>query len=738
MFKFVTSVFNALLLSGTLAFAAELPANTWVRLADCPGDAEGREVPPGRASTWTYCPPIHAFLRYGGYTPRFSNAIDSFDPAAKKWTRLFAEDENYPINRPGGACETLMVWDALRQCVWFAGGQTRAATGLRGIWRYDPIQRTFLLEATVPGQVQRMAFDSSNGVFVASPAPGSDGDQGGTWVYMLTGKKWERKATKSLPQVYFGGHGPIVYDEAQGRTVAILGGTWAFDAASFQWELLTSNAPPARAVTTLAYDPDARCVMLFGGCVADGDAERSDTWYFHADEKTWSEVKTPGPSLLLPGRAATVTYRFGLANDPVRHCMALMDADLGVWQFRYDPKSGPGSNLISNGFAPCIGAAATNAPAEGPAEIRMQFPSPLNPRLADLPDNTLLRLRGAVPGNEIAWCYDRDAGVFVKYGGCGNGVNPYWTHYGNDMTLYDPGTEKCYVRRASDVSGGARPPNGCTRAVTYDAKRRLTWTFGTVGSGPYMPAPPQPGDGYYRYDLVKDVFMFAPIKVNGAPAFAQNCYMEWDPDHDLAIIPGEKVTYVFDFNASVWTIKPSPDCPGPMYVYQRLAYVRSKKAFLRLADVPTGKTSSEMPADALPAEKAAGVTDTFWTEDKPAKLWRELALRTYFYDPVANTWTDMKPARNPPYRNSKYGLAYDATNDVAILIGGDINWNGPSCKDMWAYDVKKNEWAKLDPHYADAKDRINFQEGLMADYDCRHNTVLFRSGWAIWAYRYRK
>ena len=40
-----------------LALAGEIPANTWVRLADCAGDAEGREVPPGRASTWAYCSP---------------------------------------------------------------------------------------------------------------------------------------------------------------------------------------------------------------------------------------------------------------------------------------------------------------------------------------------------------------------------------------------------------------------------------------------------------------------------------------------------------------------------------------------------------------------------------------------------------------------------------------------------------------------------------------------------------
>jgi hypothetical protein len=733
-----------LLFQSTLA-AAELPVNTWVRLADCPGDAEGREVPPGRGSTWVYCPPLKSFLRYGGYTPRFSNALDQFDPATKKWTRLLAEDENYPTNRPGGACEVLLAWDAKSNCLWIAGGQTRADTGVRGIWCCDPAKLTFRLEAVLPRQVSRLAFDTANRVFVASPPPASDGDQGATWIYPLASQKWERKPTSPLPQAQYGGHFPIVYDPALGRCVAVGNGVWSFDAASNRWEQLTSNTPPWRAFPALAYDPDARSVMLFGGGSDNGNGDygqwgkvvKHDTWYFHAGEKTWREVKTPGPVLTIPGRGGEVTFRFGLTHDPGNRCMTLMDADLGVWQFRYDPKAAPGAACVSNGFVAAIGAAATNPPIAGPREIRVPVPTPPNPRLLEMADNTVVRLRNGLIGDEIAWTYDSDAGVFLKYGGCGNSINPYWAHYGNDLTLFDPGTEKTCVRRVSDVSGGARPGNGCTRTMTYDAKRKLTWTFGTVGSGPYMSAPPQPGPGYYRYGISNDVFTFATIKEHGAPAFAQNCYLAWSPDFDLAIFPDNQKTHLFDFATATWSTKPSPDSPGGMGVYERLAYVASKKGYLRIASVPTGRTSVEKPADAIPAEQAAGKQANYWIKDDKAKLWKELTLATYLYSPAANTWTDLKPPQNPPYRNCKYGLAYDSKNDVVILVGGAISWNGPHCKDLWAYDVKRNAWTKIETTF-DGKPFATLGENLMADYDTRHNVVIFRAGWSFWAYRFKK
>ena len=85
---------------------SSIPANTWVRLADCPGDAVGREVPPGRAATWCCEPTGTVFLRYGGYTPRFSNAMDP----AGKFLRPRKTDDPKDLVSPFAKPDIAFAW----------------------------------------------------------------------------------------------------------------------------------------------------------------------------------------------------------------------------------------------------------------------------------------------------------------------------------------------------------------------------------------------------------------------------------------------------------------------------------------------------------------------------------------------------------------------------------------------------------------------------------------------------
>lgn len=759
----------------------DLPANTWVRFADCPGDECWREIPPGRGSTWVYCPPLKGFLRYGGYTPRFSNAIDFFDPVTKKWTRLFGEDENYPSNRPGGVCEAMISWDETRKCVWIAGGYNTTNRNPKGIWKLDLSNPKLKpdnqwdansLKFEKVGEISkrgRIAFDKKNGVFVVSPPALSDGSiPGVTQIFQVDSKKWEDKSSKlPVPQEYYGSNYRSVYDEKLEKVVCVgfmniaPKGTpskyavtvWAFDVASGNWEKQDiENGPDVRLIYALGYDSSVGQIVFYGG-TSDGasfegksKAERvwNDTWYLSIAEKKWTEIKTPGPEPLKSPRSENfmvteLTYRLGLTYNPALQCMALIDPDHGIWLFKYVAGAAPGKECLSGGITPKIGVAAKNQLFSGPKEIRKIFPSALNPNLVNLPDNTLYKLQGSIIGDEIAWSYDKDAGVFLKYGGCGNNSNPYWNHYGNDLMLYDPGTETSYWRRVSDVSGGSRPGNGCTRVPTYDAKRKVTWFFGGVGSGPYMAGLPDTPYGYFQYDLEKDIFTHVPFKANPAAEITQNCFMIWLPDFDFAVYPMQKNTVVLDLATASVLVKPSPDTPGGVTAYERMAYVSSKKVILRIVHMASGKTSPTKPAEALELKDVVGKSNSYWIEDKKENVWKEQCLKTYFYDPAANTWTDLKLAVNPPYRNCKYGLTYDAKNDVAILVGGQIGWNGPSCNDIWIFDVKKNEWNKMEPQYMpNEKEKLVLGESLMADYDIRHGVVIMRSNTGFWAYRYKK
>jgi hypothetical protein len=707
--------------------AAEIPANTWVRVADCPGDAEGREVPPGRASTWTYCPPLKAFLRYGGYTPRYSNALDQFDPASGKWKRLAAEDENYPDDRPGGGCLWAVQWDERRKAVLLGAGWARGFAGSLGIWSYDPVGGKFTcLSKDLPAGVARGCFDLANGLFVTQPWPRSTGlGEGVTMVFTLDDRKWVRLNTNPSPQPQWGGHiFPMAFDPTIGRVVAFAGEgakgapneVWTFDGAARKWEKLETapGGPSFRLRSVMASDPDNKVLLLHGvhpGSQPSDDGGLNDTWVLDPAKKQWKEIKTPGPTAMKDLLKRTVTlYRQSLAYDPELKRFTLADPDLGVWAFRYDPAAEPGKECAAGGFVPAVGKAAASPPPEGAAdklkEVRLTLPSPANKRLLDMADNSLMPLGGgAMSGDEIGWCWDPENAVFAKYGGCGNSQSPFWSQYGNSLALYDPGTERWHVRRASDVSGAMRPANGCTRSVLHDSGRKGLWFFGGAASGPFCPWPAEP-TGAFSYDLKTD--RFSVVSGNLKTGMGSNgCMLEEDPDLLVAICPLKDKVHTFDMKTASWSAKAAKGYASNGEVYWRMAYIRSKKIFLVLeANGEPNKTT---------------------------------ANRTMAYDPAAGTWTDLAPKEHPSPRGCKYGLVYDSKNDVALLLGGGTGWNAGWRCDMWAYVVKDNRWEKISPVLAGgAKAPPAFNDNMPSGYDERHNAVIFLEGNSPWAYRYKK
>ena len=255
--------------------AADIPANTWVRIADCPGDAEGREVPPGRAATWCYEPGKKVFLRYGGYTPRFSNALDQFDPGTGKWKRLVAEDENYPDNRPGGGCNWEIRYDEKKKRVILGGGMGTGYLGSTGIWSYDPAAGTFTcISRDLPKGINgRVCTDLANGLVVAQTWPQSTGMGADVTMYCtLDDGKWQQANTPQSPQPVWGGHvHSMTFDSGLGRAIAMDSDAeknkfvmvWSFDGAAKKWERMElTGGPSARTRSVIAYDPDNKVVML--------------------------------------------------------------------------------------------------------------------------------------------------------------------------------------------------------------------------------------------------------------------------------------------------------------------------------------------------------------------------------------------------------------------------------------------------------------------------------------------
>lgn len=63
---------------------------------------------------------------------------------------------------------------------------------------------------------------------------------------------------------------------------------------------------------------------------------------------------------------------------------------------------------------------------------------------------------------------------------------------------------------------------------------------------------------------------------------------------------------------------------------------------------------------------------------------------TLVYDPHANTWTRMKPAREPEGRSGG-NMTYDPARKVHVMFGKQFG-DDPA---TWAYDLRKNEWRDL-------------------------------------------
>lgn len=675
-----------------------LPANTWVRIASSPGDEIGREVPPGRGSNWVYEPGSKVFLRYGGYTPGFSNALEEFDPATLTWKKLFPYDQTYPSNRPGGGANWGMAYDSARKMVLIMGGWRSRdqknmpyAIGSQGIWKYDPLTKLFTrVGDSLPWNTYH-TFDPVNNVIVASPFSAYSYSRK-TYVFSLSANRWEVRTTNPTPQSTWSGSYPAIYDPSIERVVLFKGAeTWTYDAAANLWDSLTTiGVPSSTLYAAYAYDPGNRVIVRFGGSNGKvASTQINETWIYKASTKTWTQLMAPGIPML-----SKALFYYTMAYDPQHHCLLLNEPDLGVWAFKYDPLQPAGTGTVGAETL-IVGRAAANPPASGPAEVLLQYNSPLNQRLLGLPDKTLLPISGTTSvGAEIMWDVDPDLGVIVKYGGCTNNASsPYWTGYGNQLDIYDIGTESWVPRRVCDVGGCARPMAGCTRSNFYDSKRKCWWMLGVAAGGPWPPAPPT-AVGPYSYDVRTD--RFTDHKV--VPVFNPNdggvnvgTAMSYDPDHDISVVPASGKIYVFHPGTAQWEIRTVTGGPGRLGTYVRTVYASVPKVFICIMD------------------------STTWA-----------------YDPAQNKWTDLNAANQPPSRGCKYGLAYDSRNNVVLMVGGMVSYGVGPFNDMWIYRVSDNTWENVTQSGTGS-------EIMLTTYDARHNVFLLGGPFStLYAYRYKK
>jgi hypothetical protein len=164
-------------------------------------------------------------------------------------------------------------------------------------------------------------------------------------------------ASASPAAAPFFGLFPVFAHDAGHRQVVLLNfraQTWLW--SNHQWVQAHPPVSPARRTTAaVAWDPDMKAVLLFGGRSSENDALLHDTWTWNGS--SWRAVGTEGPAPP-PSLMSSMTY------DENRHEMVLVESDLNfgtpiqlwtwngtAWRQR-SASAGPTSPLAAIGYDP--------------------------------------------------------------------------------------------------------------------------------------------------------------------------------------------------------------------------------------------------------------------------------------------------------------------------------------------------------------------------------------------------
>lgn len=154
----------------------------------------------------------------------------------------------------------------------------------------------------------------------------------GTWTYSFGENLWTRinvavdPGPRGAPAMaYSPDHKMILLFggmNAQGR----LDDTWAFDCGAERWtKLEPGNRPEGRGDSAMVYDATNKKFILYGGW-GDRSGLQSDTWVYDPDEEDWAEVKTEtspgrmyGQSMVWDQGPKRAILYGGHLNSPVSH-----------------------------------------------------------------------------------------------------------------------------------------------------------------------------------------------------------------------------------------------------------------------------------------------------------------------------------------------------------------------------------------------------------------------------------
>jgi Putative metal-binding motif len=328
---------------------------------------------------------------------------------------------------------------------------------------------------------------------------------------IAAGEWTQLSPTHSPPMRMFAG---MAYDESRSRLVLFggtpdssrtlrYGDTWEWDGSDWH-EVVTVHSPPPRFAMFMAYDPDRRLVVLYGGQPGlFSGVSWGDTWLY--DGTDWRQIfPTPTPGLRGDG---------AMAYDRARHVMVLYGGHAGI------------SNSDLNDTWEFDGAAWH------------QRTTAVTPALV----------------NGEAMVYDARHGRIVMTGGCGNG-DAAWLYDGANWNQGPPGPPARNgltmgyhpIHAHAVVFGGSVDCGSGVRGDTWDWDgtvwtERLPATPPSARSGMAMDYVPESGGlvafgGGSTGPALSETWLYiddcGPLDLDcdGVPGAADNCPTTYNPD----------------------------------------------------------------------------------------------------------------------------------------------------------------------------------------------------------------
>ena len=485
----------------------------------------------------------------------------------------------------------------------------------------------------------------------------------------------EPPARTATPMVYdpkhqkivmFGGQtGLVRYDLKTpfhyGADPGGLNDTWLYDCKTRQWrDISKTNRPPEEIWPRLVYDPASGLVLM---------VKRDAIWALDVAKEEWSLLAKPA----WPGKVATVnTYALHHSNEEV--CLDEKQGVLLLLQVENKQLETWGMRLDVAKMKPQPVAAHQNLP-------------PIKPHLVPLDDPTWVAKLKELPAN--TWVDSK--------------VNPKPPHKGYTNAACDP------VRGHVYYFGGGHGDYQINDVQVY-AVGANQWAFAAGDNNDWV--PPSGWDGWCmglrgganaghqrNYYCAVDGRMYKSVGTSSA---------RWGWVPEAAKDDVARFAYFYDLDRlGVWRKLPvarlhrDPKAPGT-FGWPHLATPDGRIiGFGGRMEPYNGRFSNhvnffscdvytnELTVRAVPAPFPSATAECrpfcFVPDRGKQGQVFVFAEGTWVYDIAANSFTELKPKRQPP------GLAHT----VEYIVGQGAVYAAIGKQEQWVYSFAKNDWAPL-------------------------------------------